>query len=213
MDLRRHTAAALRDWPGAHPVGRLGGPVRKAAGEADSWEERQIRALGTLEGSGTLTTLSPGDTAGTQAFSHLPLRTDVDEAAARRSLRGQIARLERELAAMFTSAHPRQGLDWRVGSPGGPRLLGIGELEALRDDLAARLEDTRLALSDCTRVERGNVARIEQMVAEPERFKWVRISNADIGEPACKHWHSRPRFGLIGMLMGWWRVKISSGCP
>ena len=20
-------------------------------------------------------------------------------------------------------------------------------------------------------------------------------------------------FGLIGMLMGWWRVKISSGCP
>ena len=51
------------------------------------------------------------------------------------------------------------------------------------------------------------------MVAAPERYKWVRISNEDIGEPACKHWHSRPRFGLIGMLMGWWRVKISSGCP
>ena len=181
--------------------------------EADSWEERQIRALSSLEGSGTLTTLSAGDPAGVQAFSHLPLRTGVDEAAARRSLRGQIARLERELAAMFTSAHPRQGLDWQVGAPGGPRLLGVGELEALRDDLAARLEDTRQALTDRTRVERDNVARIEQMVAAPERFKWVRISNADIGEPACKHWHSRPRFGLIGMLMGWWRVKISSGCP
>jgi hypothetical protein len=23
----------------------------------------------------------------------------------------------------------------------------------------------------------------------------------------------RPRLGLIGMLMGWWRVVISSGCP
>jgi hypothetical protein len=206
VDLRRHTAAPLRDWLRADPIARLGP-------EADSWEERQIRALSSLEGSGTLTTLSPGDAAGLEAFSHLPLRTDVDEAAARRSLRGQIARLERELAAMFTSAHPRQGLDWQVGSPGGPRLLGVGELEALRDDLAARLEDTRQTLSDRTRVERRNVARIEQMVAEPERFKWVRISNADIGEPACKHWHSRPRFGLIGMLMGWWRVKISSGCP
>ena len=75
------------------------------------------------------------------------------------------------------------------------------------------LEDTRRTLCDRNRVERGNVERIEQMVAAPERFKWVRISNEDIGEPACKHWHSRPRFGLIGMLMGWWRVKISSGCP
>ena len=164
-----------------------------------------------MEDSGTLTKLPPRDTAG--VVPSLPLRTDVDEAAARRSLREQIARLERELAAMFTAAHPRRDLEWRVRSPGGPRLLGLAELEALRDDLAARLEDTRQTLSDRTRVERQNVARIESMVAAPERFKWVHVSNEDIGEPGCKHWHSRPRLGLIGMLMGWWRVKISSGCP
>src|SRR5215213_2248704 len=23
----------------------------------------------------------------------------------------------------------------------------------------------------------------------------------------------RPRYGLLGMLMNWWRVRISSGCP
>src|SRR5882762_8362358 len=69
------------------------------------------------------------------------LRTDFDEAAARRSLRDQIAKLERELAAVFASAYPRRGLEWRVGSIGGPRLLGIGELEEVRDALAARLED------------------------------------------------------------------------
>jgi hypothetical protein len=23
----------------------------------------------------------------------------------------------------------------------------------------------------------------------------------------------RPRLGLIGMLCGWWQVKLSSGCP
>jgi hypothetical protein len=141
------------------------------------------------------------------------LRTDFDEAAARRSLREQIAKLERELAAVFASAYPRRGLEWRVGSNGGPRVLGLGELEEVRDALAARVEDARRTLRDRAYVERKNVARIEEMLEEPARFKWVRISNADIGEPGCKYWHSRPRLGLIGMLMGWWRVKISSGCP
>ena len=144
-----------------------------------------------------------------------PLRTgrDFDEAAARRSLRQQIAKLERELAATFASAYPRRDLDWRVGSTGGPRVLGVGELEETRDALAARVEDARRSLRDRAYVERKNVERIEEMLAEPARFKWMRISNADIGEPGCKYWHSRPRLGLIGMLMGWWRVKISSGCP
>jgi hypothetical protein len=143
-----------------------------------------------------------------------PLRTgrDFDEAAARRSLREQIAKLERELAAIFASAYPRRGLDWRVGSTGGPRVLGVGELEETRDALATRVEDARRSLRDRAYVERKNVERIEEMLAEPARFKWMRISNADIGEPGCKYWHSRPRLGLIGMLMGWWRVKISSGC-
>ena len=144
----------------------------------------------------------------------LLLRPDVDEAAARRSLRAQIAHLERELAALFTSAYPRQEqLDLHVRAPGGPRVLGVGELEALRDDLATRLAEGRCTLRDRGYVERRNRDRIEEMLVEPQRFKWVRISNDDIGEPGCKHWHSRPRLGLIGMLMGWWRVKISSGCP
>jgi hypothetical protein len=142
-----------------------------------------------------------------------PLRTGYDEVAARRSLREQIAKLERELAVLFTSAYPRRGFDWRVRSKRGPRMLGVGDLEELRDDLAARLEDARAALKERTTTERGNADRIEEMLAEPDRFKWVRISNADIGERGCKYWQSRPRLGLIGMLLGWWRVKISSGCP
>jgi hypothetical protein len=141
------------------------------------------------------------------------LRTDLDQAAARRSLRGQIAKLERELAALFTSAYPRRGFEWRLSSRGGPRLLDIGELETVRDELAVRVEDTRRALRDRSYVEEANRRRIEALIADPASFKWVRISNADIGEPGCKFWHSRPRLGLIGMLMGWWRVKISSGCP
>jgi hypothetical protein len=51
------------------------------------------------------------------------------------------------------------------------------------------------------------------MLLEPERHKWIRVANEDIGEPGCKHWHVQPRWGVLGMFMNWWRVRISSGCP
>jgi hypothetical protein len=51
------------------------------------------------------------------------------------------------------------------------------------------------------------------MLLDPGAHRWVRVSNADIGEPGCKTWHVVPRLGLVGMLAGWWHVKISSGCP
>ena len=57
----------------------------------------------------------------------------------------QIARLERELASLFVAARPGDDLDWHVGNPGGPRVLDIGDLEALRDDLATRVEEIRHA--------------------------------------------------------------------
>ena len=165
----------------------------------------------TLQGGITHEDLPDGDRP--QVLFSQRHAVEVDEGAARRSLRDQIARLERQLSALFGSAYPRRGFEWQVGSPGGPRLLGVGELEAMRDELALRLEDTRRALRDRSHVEQRNRERIDAMIAEPARFKWVRISNEDIGEPGCKFWHSRPRLGLIGMLMGWWRVRISSGCP
>jgi hypothetical protein len=100
-----------------------------------------------------------------------------------------------------------------VPSRGGPRLLSLGELERVRDQLAERLEANRRELSERTWAEEQNRRLIEEMLLEPEKHRWVRVGNADIGETGCKHWHVRPRLGLIGMLMGWWRVCISSGCP
>jgi len=137
----------------------------------------------------------------------------VDERAARRSLLDQIAKLESELASLFCSTFPRTGFDWDVPSRGGPRILTLGELESVRDELAERLEQNRRALSERTLVEEENRRLIEQMLLEPEKHRWVRVGNCDIGDPGCKHWHVRPRFGLLGMLMNWWRVCISSGCP
>ncbi len=140
-----------------------------------------------------------------------PLRQEVDERAARRTLRDQIARLEREHAAALIAARLPAGPAGVRTS--GPRLLGLGELERIRDDLAGRVADVREQAA--RRGERKEAKRvlIERMLLHPGEYKWVRVSNADIGEPGCKSWHVVPRLGLVGMLAGWWHVKISSGCP
>lgn len=139
--------------------------------------------------------------------------TPPAERSARRALLDQIGRLEGELSSLFISTWPRKDFEFSVPGQGGPRLLTLDELERLRDNLADRVADARRSLSDRTYLEAKHRQRIEEMLLEPERHKWVRVSNEDIGEPGCKHWHVRPRWGLLGMLMNWWRVRISSGCP
>ncbi|HZE06825.1 MAG TPA: hypothetical protein VE127_16470, partial [Solirubrobacteraceae bacterium] len=52
-----------------------------------------------------------------------------------------------------------------------------------------------------------------RMLLHPAEHKFERIACRELGEPGCGVWHVRPRLGLIGMLMGWWQVKLSSGCP
>jgi hypothetical protein len=148
-----------------------------------------------------------------QSAAVLAPRTLPDERAARRSLREQVRNLETELASLFCATWPRKGFEWQVAGRGGPRLLSLAELEELRDELAGRVQSARRALSDRTWVEERNRRLVEEMLLEPERHKWVRVSNEDIGEPGCRHWHVRPRLGPLGMLMRWWRVVVSSGCP
>jgi hypothetical protein len=131
------------------------------------------------------------------------------ERAARAALRAQIARLEREagvLVARGVAAPAR-------ASTGGPRLLGLGELEVARDDLATRV--VALRAEAAARAERVSAARaeLERMLADPPAHRGVRIANSDLGLPGCTTYEVRPRAGLLGRLAGWWRVKISSGCP
>ncbi len=143
-----------------------------------------------------------------------PYVVEHDELAARRSLRSQIARLERELASAFVTAFPMGGLPEHHGeSTGDPRVLDLGELERVRDELAERLQSARVTISERADVQEANRLLLEQMLLEPAKHRYVRISCEDLGEPGCGAWQVRPRLGLIGMLMGWWQVKLSSGCP
>jgi len=137
-----------------------------------------------------------------------------DELAARRSLRGQIARLERELADAFVTAYPMGGLGHGPAeSHRDPRLLDLGELERVRDELAERLHSARVTIAEHTDAQAANRLLLERLLLEPGKHRFVRIACSDLGEPGCGVWQVRPRLGLIGMLMGWWQVKLSSGCP
>jgi hypothetical protein len=144
-----------------------------------------------------------------------PFYAGGDERLARAELRRQIGRLERELAGLFAESFQRVEIDTAVPAAvaAEPRIAGLGELERVRDALAARIAEARDALARRAEVESINREALAQMLADPAAHKWERISRADIGEPGCGHWHSRPRLGPLGMLMGWWRVKVSSGCP
>ena len=142
-----------------------------------------------------------------------PLVVEVDEAGARRTLREQIARLERQLAEAFVSGFPRTPIDVRVPNAGGPRMLSLGELEEHRDALQERLRRARASLAAAGEEVERNRVLLERMLLEPKRYKFARLHRADVGMGGCGAYEVRPRLGIIGMMMGWWQIKLSSGCP
>jgi hypothetical protein len=144
----------------------------------------------------------------------LGLVTQPDERAARRTLREQIARLESQLADAVATAFPtREAVPFAVAGAHGPRLLGIAELERVRDDLAARLGQARRELTRRGLEQERARVRLERMLLAPGRHRFARVAAAELGEGGCGVYQVRPRLGLIGMLAGWWHVKLSSGCP
>jgi hypothetical protein len=144
--------------------------------------------------------------------------------AARAQLRRQIATLELRLAQSlvdslaYGSPRPSAGAarPARAAVPAsarGPRVLDLGELERVRDDLAARV--TTAAADLRRRADHAARARVrlEEMRRHPQRHRFARITLAELGEGHCGVWEVRPRLGLLGMLAGWWELKLSSGCP
>src|SRR3954466_7705177 len=126
----------------------------------------------------------------------------IETAAARRSLRTQIARLERELAETLASTYPRVSAP-RAIAHGGPRLLGLEELERTRDALAARVSDTHHAVERQSAGQARARAKLAAMLADPPAHKGERVTNTELGLPGCTTYTVRPR-----LLSAWWRVKV-----
>jgi hypothetical protein len=143
---------------------------------------------------------------------------DAGQRAARRELRRQVALLEGQLSDALVALFPHGVVDAAAGAgsipePTGPRVLGLGELERLRDRLAGRVAEARAELAALGERQARARVKLERMLLAPGKHRFARVANADLGEGGCGVWQVRPRLGLIGMLAGWWHVKLSSGCP
>jgi hypothetical protein len=153
---------------------------------------------------------------------------DAAERAARESLRAQVAKLEGELSGLVARGFPHvspvgESSSVVGGSTAytpsgvavgpGPRLLSLAELERARDRLVVCLRQAQAQSRERAELELRSRDLLERMELEPGRYKFVRLRVADLGEGGCGVWEVRPRLGLIGMLAGWWQLKLSSGCP
>jgi hypothetical protein len=146
-------------------------------------------------------------------FGECPSAQD-GERAAREALRAQVSRLERELSGLVAHTFPHiSPAGGECEGFSGPRLLSLAELERLRDALAVRAGEVRSQAAKRAVFESRSRALLERMRQEPGRYKFARVPVADLGDGHCGVWEVRPRLGLIGMLAGWWQVKLSSGCP
>lgn len=133
----------------------------------------------------------------------------VGSDAVRRELRRQIGLLEGRLAG-----HVRD-LPGEAPVTGSreARIAGVENLELTRDRLVARLSDAKRAASARAQAQAQARAHRVAMYRDPRAHKWERVSAEQAGEAGCVEYRVVPRYGPVGLLLNWWRVKVSSGCP
>src|SRR3954452_9914785 len=109
------------------------------------------------------------------------LRVATDGLAARRELRRQIARLEREIETAVASLPPAGRPLAAAGRTAVPHLTTLAELEVTRDALSVRLSDVRAAVA--RRGDEIDAARaeLERMLLDPGSHRFRRITNEQLG--------------------------------
>jgi DNA-binding transcriptional regulator YhcF (GntR family) len=162
-------------------------------------------------GDGDPFDLTPEPAAEELDLEQILTTTEAGEGGARRALRGQIARLEAELAPYPEAARDED--EPRPLTEPAPHVAAVGELEQVRDALIERLKLARATEERRGARQSAARGRLEEIVRDPAAHKWETVSNAEIGEPGCARWQVQPAWGPVGALMNWWRVKVSSGCP
>lgn len=143
-----------------------------------------------------------------------PLDPAAGAAILRRELRAQIARIETELAT-YAWHDPRRPAPDRVetANPVG-RVTSVEELQRTRDDLIERLTRLRGEAERRGAREQAGRAHVNRMLEDPASHRWEIVTSDQTGDPGgCRNWRVVPKWGPLGAIMGWWRVKVSSGCP
>jgi DNA-binding transcriptional regulator YhcF (GntR family) len=130
-----------------------------------------------------------------------------DEQAVRRALRAQIAHLERELAGYAWE-------DRRTPAPPGPEtalptgsVADAAALERTRDALLERLARLQREAERRGEAEHAARSRRAALTSDPAAHPWEVVGADEAGETGGGEWHVVPRFGPLGAIMGWWRVR------
>jgi DNA-binding transcriptional regulator YhcF (GntR family) len=197
------------DAPSSPDLERLAADAVESARETGVDPRDLARAIYSAGSAGLES--DPGDLAGSPPDTEVP-EVEGDERLGRQELRRQIARLEAQLASYPADSR-------KPGEPTHPLLRPKGhvpdmaELEQIRDDLIERLNRARAAAERRGDRQRRARTRLEEMTVDPAAHKWETVASDDLGEPGCGTWEVQPKWGPVGALMNWWRVKVSSGCP
>lgn len=192
---------------GAHELRELEPIARAAAAEA---RERGLD-------SRSLAAVIYFDRGGDPPADDLAPFPDIDPSgdsrAIRSALREQIGRLEHEISsyAWNDPGSPQPG--WPRGTEPVGRLVGVEELERTRAELIDRLRRLRGEAARRGSSQQQVRAHVAKMLSDPARHRWEMVDSAATGDPGCKNWRVVPAWGPVGAIMGWWRVKVSSGCP
>src|SRR4051794_27608982 len=109
----------------------------------------------------------------------------LDTAAARRSLHGQIARLERELAHTLATTYPPVASPAGAVGHHGPRLLDLGQLEITRDALAGRVTEVRRRAAEQAHRQAEARAKLAAMRAHPAAYRGESVTARELGLPGC----------------------------
>jgi phospholipid/cholesterol/gamma-HCH transport system permease protein len=135
----------------------------------------------------------------------------ADHIEVRRELRRQIGRLEAALAG-----HPPDLSQKDVPPSAGdatPRIADLDELERIRDAMIGRLSEVERAAEARARRTARARARRDALLRQPRQHRWQAVSSAEAGEAGCLEYRVEPRLGPLGMVLNWWRVVVSGGCP
>lgn len=142
-----------------------------------------------------------------------PSRRPVPDAGAkllRKELRQQIAWIEKEVAAY--ARHERREQPPRRVPSAVPtaRVTSVEDLERIRDELIDRLTHLRKEAERRGAREQRARRHVEEMVTDPGAHRGEVVTIAGAGQSDRTTWRVVPRYGPLGVILGWWRVEARS---
>jgi len=212
--LERDGLIASEQGRGTYVTDRAPGPVELAEIVREALHQAREAGVGHAELAATIWAAGAADSRGELPPSPLPpLDPEAGAATLRRELRAQISRIETELAAYAWNDPLRPPPDRVATAVPVARVASVEELSRTRNELIDRLARLRGEADRRALREQAGRVHVESMMDDPSSHHWEMVTSEQLGEPDCKNWRVVPRWGPVGAIMGWWRVKVSSGCP